>query len=217
MQTVETGDQLLGHPVFRWFAKGELDEVPLMKFAEQYYLLSEAFRRFLVLALANVPDELAQCTLVSNLWDEYGRGRPERFHRRMLLRFMCACGLGDPLRFTPLPSTLTYISEMTQICSSEEAGRILGALGPGCEDTTKAQYGLILEGLYRCGRFSDSELEFFKDHVAHDDAHAHALEDAIGRWAAVHGRTAVEEGKVASLSAEWEYWNGVWASMSSGP
>jgi pyrroloquinoline quinone (PQQ) biosynthesis protein C len=86
-------ERVLEHPLFRWFQRGDCGLPAIRIFAEQYYIASDAFPAFLGCAVAHVDSEMARMSLVSNLWDEYGRGESGRFHRTLLLQFVHACGL----------------------------------------------------------------------------------------------------------------------------
>jgi len=181
-------------------------------FASQYYAMSRSFPGFLAAGIVALDDEEAQFELVKNLWDEFGLGDPSRFHRQLFRRFLASCGVTDPDHIAASASTQAYVRDMTLLCMRGAPAEILGALGPGCEYVTPAEYQIIRDGLLRSRLFGDDAVEFFTDHIAHDAGHAAGLTKAITRLSS--GLSSdVEKGALRALELERAFWDGVWSLM----
>jgi hypothetical protein len=98
---------------------------------------------------------------------------------------------------------------MRALCSSVDSGVVLGAIGPGCEQITPSQYRIIYDALRGTGFFNLHDLEFFHEHIQHDDYHAIGITEAIGRWVALHGDASVRLGRDQALIFERIFWDGL--------
>lgn len=174
-------DRILRSSFFVTLTAGSYTRSQLRYFSEQYYVASSAFPQLLALAAANIGDDGQRLALIANLWDEHGKGTALRSHRSILEKFVLATGsmgvASGALRASV--ATYSYIAGMRALCSDRNEKVILGALGPGCEAFTPAEYVLMLNALKNSYGFSEDQLEFFVDHARHDRKHIEELYDGI--------------------------------------
>jgi len=72
--------------------------------------------------------------LVRNLWDEHGRGDPERSHRALYARFLRSLGVAEPLKAVRrFRSTRNYVQRMLALCRGSGLAQVMGALCFGVE------------------------------------------------------------------------------------
>lgn len=172
-------NELLGHSFIKALENGKLSNSDLRLFAEQYYIISCAFNKFLFYACSSIGDESLRLPLLENLFDEHGRGDLNGSHRMLLKRFLDATNAKETCDIVPLPSTQANIYGMEALCNNGSLCEIMGALGPGCEAFTTEQYAKILKPLKEIYNFSDDDLIFFSEHIIHDPIHTHDIEEIL--------------------------------------
>ncbi len=173
------------HPFLQKFAAGDVSPDGIKKFAEQYYLFSRWFTRYLLAVVSNIPDENARRPLVKNLWEEIGLEEKEGSHPNLFRRFVKAAGVDMPSleEADALPCTRVFIDEYLFICRDGHFLESMGALGPGTEAVVPHFYKPICEGLKKGGRFSKDDIFFFEAHIELDVEHALNIQDAITSYA----------------------------------
>jgi len=153
--------------------------------------------------------------LVRNLWDEHGRGDPERSHRALYARFLRSLGVAEPLKAVRrFRSTRNYVQRMLALCRGSGLAQVMGALCFGVESYTSEQYRRMLEGLQRHRAWEDGDLDFFEVHVQDDPRHYKELLDVLSGLRLVPERTdAVRQGALAAIRLELEFWDGLAAGI----
>lgn len=177
-----------GHPFLKKFAAGDVSPDGIKKFAEQYYLFSRWFTRYLSAVIFNIPDEDTRRPLVQNLWEEVGlKDRKDRkgSHPNLFRRFVKAAGVDMPCleETDALPCTRVFIDEYLFMCRDSHFLESMGALGPGTEAVVPHFYGPIWEGLKKSGQFSRDDIFFFEAHIELDVEHGRNIQDAITSYA----------------------------------
>ena len=136
-------DNILTHPFIKNLNLGNYSINEVRLFAEQYFLLSNAFVNFLLLGSTRIHHDFDRLPFIENLFDEHGRGNSKVDHRILLKNFLLASGCKNIDEIRPLDKTAAYIHGMRDLCSSGTELEVLGALGPGCEAFTVEQYTKI--------------------------------------------------------------------------
>ncbi len=174
-----------GHPFLRKFAAGDISADGIKKFAEQYYLFSRWFTRYLSAVVSNIPDEAARRPLVQNLWEEIGLEEKEGSHPNLFRRFVKVAGvdMASLEETDALPCTRAFIDEYLFVCKDGHFLESMGALGPGTEAVVPYFYKPIWEGLKKSGKFSKDDIFFFEAHIELDVEHAHNIQDALMPYA----------------------------------
>lgn len=174
-----------GHPFLQKFGEGKVSPTGIKKFAEQYYLFSRWFTRYLAAVVANTPYEDARRPLVHNLWEEIGLEEQEGSHPNLFRRFVKAAGVDmSSLEETDaLPCTRVFIDEYLYICRDGHFLESMGALGPGTEAVVPYFYKPIWEGLKKSGKFTKDDIFFFEAHIELDVEHGKNIQNAIMPYA----------------------------------
>lgn len=206
---------VLEHELLSAIRSGSLSSTQLFRFACEYQIVSEHFPRNLCAAAALLPNDEARVFLISNLWDEHGRGDPDRSHRTLYRRFIgaLAAATEEPRR-APLPSTIAYVDEMLALCGRRDVAAAVGALCFGVESYTSEQYRRTLEGLEKYHFFAEADLEFFRVHIDHDPRHYSELLDIVSLLELVPAHFAsLRDGAAEALRLELMMWDGIAQSL----
>lgn len=205
-------DQILNHPFLERIASGKLTKEQLKFFTLQYSIYCAYFPRFLSAAAANVPDDRTRMPIMENLWEEHGEGKIEASHRVLFENYAKGLGLTqkDLVEASPLPNTRACVENLLDLCEEGHFLESLGALGPGTEFFTTAEYLKILEGLRKHDVFSEEDLEFWIVHTALDEEHYSEMIDALRPWA----KSSTEEsmirlGAIKAVELEVLFWDGL--------
>jgi pyrroloquinoline-quinone synthase len=206
--------EVLEHPYLVRLATGAVRGAELRRFFGEYNAYCAVFPRLLAAVAANVPDDETRFALVNNLWEEHGEGDLARSHRTLFRRLWQAV---DPLAVGEstaiLPSTQRYIDELMTLCKEQHFLTGLGAIGPGTEAFTAAEYSLILDGLRRGGEVRDEDLEFFAVHLTMDGDHYREALEAFEEWVdeadEADNRELVRSGALRAVQLEREFWTGL--------
>ncbi|MEZ5008587.1 MAG: iron-containing redox enzyme family protein [Chitinophagales bacterium] len=205
-------DQILDHPFLNRLADGSLSKEQLKFFTLQYSIYCAYFPRFLAAAAANVPDDRTRMPIMENLWEEHGEGKIAASHRVLYENYAKGLGLSqaDLMSASPLPNTRACVENLLDLCEEGHFLESLGALGPGTEFFTTAEYLKILEGLRKHKILTEEHLEFWIVHTALDEEHYSEMIDALRPWA----KTSTEEsmirlGAIKAIELEILFWDGL--------
>ncbi len=204
--------QILNHPFLERIASGTLTKEQLRFFTLQYSIYCSYFPRFLAAAAASVPDDRTRMPIMENLWEEHGEGKIQASHRVLYENYAKGLGLEpkDLLAAVPLPNTRACVENLLDLCEEGHFLESLGALGPGTEYFTTAEYLKILGGLRRTNLFSEDHLEFWVVHTTLDEEHYAEMIDAIRFWT----KSSTEEsmirlGAIKAIELEVLFWDGL--------
>jgi len=183
-------------------------------FAREYYSASNGFARILAVACARMPTDELRLPFVQNLWDEHGQGDVRRSHRSMLRRFLDYLQVAPEYESREKGPAARYVQSMTQLCQEANEAAVIGALGPGCEYFTPREYRLIATALRAQFSIPDEALEFFLDHISHDDLHIGSLDEALGLVVKGDGdmHDAIEGAK-RSIQIEITFWEDMYSLL----
>lgn len=206
-------EKLFNHKFLQLLNNKNMKQNELRIFAEQYYLLSNAFCTFLFYACINIESEEDRLPILTNLWDEHGKGNIQQSHRNLLKKFLFSVDEKiDVNNITPLQSTKQYILNMLDIYKNSSAVEILSALGAGCESLTTEQYKIILKSLRSNYKFTDSELIFFTEHIKHDAEHSSDINKVLNNILTdTNINIAISSAKKA-INEEVKFWNGLYTA-----
>lgn len=207
----EAALRVMKHPLLAAIGQGTLSAKAALHVFTQYGHYCEYFPRFLASAAAKVPHEEWREPIVRNLWEEHGEGNPARSHRVLYRRFLDSLAARTDstscLR-TPGPAVSRYLARLDEFFRDASPLEAIGAIGPGTEDVTPAQYAAILAGLATQPWAAGCDLEFFTVHVSADTAHADSF------WEILHASiadevslAAVTRGARFALEREREFWD----------
>ena len=204
-------DELLNHPFFQKLERGEYSIKEINIFVEQYYLFSCAFTRFLLLAAASIKNEKYRMPIIDNLYDEHGNGNYLKSHRILFQNFMKATKAKHIDELKPLPTTSAYIYGMFKLCETGSLLEIFGAIGPGCEYFTDTQYLKIVKPLAEIYKFTETDLNFFYEHIKHDEVHSSDLDNIIIEIAKTEDDVnEVIKGAKQAILFEILFWDGIY-------
>lgn len=201
-----------GHPFLRKFSQGKVPPSGIKKFAEQYYLFSRWFSRYLAALASNIPDEAPRAPIIKNLWEEYGMARMEDAHPNLFRRFVRSAGVDmSKLEETDaLPATRVFIDEYLFLCREGNFLEALGAMGPGTESVVPYFYKPIFEGLKKSGRFSKEDIFFFEAHIELDVEHGQNIQNAIMPYANDEAnQRLIRKGALRILDTRTVLWDGL--------
>jgi mannose-6-phosphate isomerase-like protein (cupin superfamily)/pyrroloquinoline quinone (PQQ) biosynthesis protein C len=148
----------------------------------QYSLYSRNFTRYLNGLMANCDNDLLRARLGENLWEEGGGSEPEQRHAEIFRRFLREGLAVDLERIELLDFTRYFVREYLDFCLKSSAVRSSAFLSLGTEGIVARMYGVFVEGLKQAG-VEEEHLEFFRIHMACDDAHALTLEEMMLSYA----------------------------------
>jgi pyrroloquinoline-quinone synthase len=204
--------QILNHPFLERIASAELSKEQLRFFTVQYSIYCSYFPRFLAAAAANVPDDRTRMPIMENLWEEHGQGKIQASHRVLYENYAAGLGLSksDLQEAIPLPNTRACVENLLDLCEEGHFLESLGALGPGTEYFTTAEYLKILNGLRKYNILSEEQLEFWVVHTTLDEEHYAEMIDSIRFWT----KSSTEEsmirlGAIKAIELEILFWDGL--------
>lgn len=82
------------HPFFVALNSGEISKEQFLKTQIEFSHLVKFFNRPMAQVVANIPDAIKRMAIVDNLWEEHGKGVPEKVHGRTILTLIERLG-GD--------------------------------------------------------------------------------------------------------------------------
>lgn len=173
-------DELDRTPFLSRCRSGEVTREELRRFVVQQYFYSRHFTRYLCALLSNIENERDRLELMENLLEEIGFGHAGEIpHSQLYRQMMTAMGI-RPSEEKELETTRALVATMYECCRSQSAVVGLAALCLGAEAIVPHLYSQIVEGFSAVGEPMQN-LEFFRLHIAEDDAHAVTMQNIILR------------------------------------
>ncbi|HEU0274600.1 MAG TPA: CADD family putative folate metabolism protein [Candidatus Udaeobacter sp.] len=199
---------LLKHPFYLAWTRGELSDEALADYAQQYYHHVAAFPTYLSAVHAKCEDQVTRKQLLNNLIDEEA-GSPN--HPALWKKFMDGLGLkdGDLARIEKEPETKNLIATFRSVCGQASIAEGLGALY-AYESQIPAICESKIDGLKKYYGFTKPEhYEYFTVHVEADREHSATERDLLSRYINDRNFESVKGSVNRILDALWEMLSGV--------
>lgn len=171
---------LLKHPFYQAWNKGELTQEMLKDYAIQYYHQVKTFPRFISRVHTNCPEIEARKVLLENLVDEEIKGKD---HPALWMQF--AEGMGAKkqrvLDDAPIPETKTMVDTYYELADKDWLSGLcaLYAYEYQVPDVSETK----IAGLKKFYNIEDKDtLEFFEAHQVYDVEHANQVATLIEKY-----------------------------------
>jgi pyrroloquinoline quinone (PQQ) biosynthesis protein C len=140
-------------------------------------MLSDEFPKVLCAVAARLSSDHARMGIISNLWDEHGRGDIRNSHRAMLQSFMTKFNAGSEMcRLEPTWQTRLFLNGIGGIAERGSLSEAIGML-LFFEAVTPSQYRAVIKWLENATALTGHDFGFWSDHVDHDGDHLRDLLD----------------------------------------
>lgn len=195
---------LLKHPFYQAWSKGELSKEILQKYAAQYYQQVQSFPRFISRVHTNCPEIAARKVLLENLVDEEIHGTD---HPALWMQF--ANGLGASrdvvLNDMPLPETTQMVDTYYDLAQRDWRDGLCALYAYECQVPEVS--ASKIDGLKKFYGITDEKtLEFFTAHQAYDVGHSEQVAGLIEKYVdPAHAEVATRE----AAKALWNFLDGM--------
>ncbi len=199
---------LLKHPFYLAWTRGELSREALTDYARQYYHHVAAFPTYLSAVHSRCDDRNTRKQLLDNLVDEEA-GSPN--HPELWLKFSEGLGLnaGEVQKADQEIETKNLIETFRSVCRDGDTAEGLAALY-AYESQIPAICESKIDGLKKHYGFTDpSHYEYFSVHIEADKEHSAAEREMLGRSVNDGNFQSVRAGAQRVLDALWEMLSGV--------
>jgi pyrroloquinoline-quinone synthase len=171
---------LLKHPFYQAWSKGELTQNTLKKYAAQYYHQVQSFPRFVSRVHTHCPEIEARKILLKNLVDEEIHGTD---HPALWMQF--ANGLGADrsyvLNDAPMPETTAMVDTYYELAESDFRDGLCALYA--YESQVPAVSASKIDGLKAFYNIhDDATLAFFTAHQAYDVEHSAEVAGLIEKY-----------------------------------
>jgi pyrroloquinoline-quinone synthase len=199
---------LLLHPFYQAWTRGELPRPALRDYARQYYHHVAAFPTYLSALHAHTDDQRVRRHILANLMDEEA-GDPN--HPELWLRFAESTGLRrDEVSNAELwEETEKLIGTFRRICREGSVAQGIAALYAYESQIPEIAQSKIegLENFY--GMNTPEALGYFRVHIEADREHSRVERKLLESALNAEGSPAVEESVEVVLNALWDLLSGV--------
>jgi pyrroloquinoline-quinone synthase len=199
---------LLKHPFYLAWTRGELSKEALADYARQYYHHVAAFPTYLSAVHSKCDDQATRRQLLSNLIDEEA-GSPS--HVELWLQFAEGLGVSDPdvRQSEKATETKTLIDTFRSVCKQGSTADGLAALY-AYESQIPAICESKIDGLKKHYGFTKSEhYEYFTIHIEADRQHSATEREMLSRYIDKRNFESVKASVNRVLDALWEMLSGV--------
>src|SRR5919198_6301609 len=199
---------LLKHPFYLAWTRGELSKEALSDYARQYYHHVAAFPTYLSAVHANCDDQTTRKQLLNNLIDEEA-GSPN--HPELWKKFAGGLGVEDAElpRTEKQPETKNLINTFRSVCGQGSTAEGLGALY-AYESQIPAICESKIDGLKKHYGFAKPEhYEYFTIHIEADREHSAAEREMLSHQLNDQNFESVKVSANRVLDALWEMLSGV--------
>lgn len=197
---------LLKHPFYLAWTRGELSREALTDYVRQYYHHVAAFPTYLSAVHTHCDDQAARKQLLDNLVDEEA-GSPN--HPDLWIKFAEGLGIEDARNAEQQPETKKLVQEFRAVCGEGSTAEGLAALY-AYESQIPAICDSKIDGLKKHYGFTDPEhYRYFSVHIEADREHAAAERQMLTAYVNDHNFEGVKTSVGRVLDALWEMLSGV--------
>jgi pyrroloquinoline-quinone synthase len=200
--------QLLKHPFYLAWTRGELSKEALTDYAKQYYHHVAAFPTYLSAVHAKCDDQTTRRQILSNLIDEEA-GSPN--HPELWKQFANALGVseGDLANTEKQAETEDLIGTFRSVCGNKSTAEGLAALY-AYESQIPAICESKIDGLKKHYGFTDAKgYEYFSVHIEADKEHSATERRILDNYIDNANADTVRASVNRVLDALWEMLSGV--------
>jgi pyrroloquinoline-quinone synthase len=192
---------LLKHPFYLAWTRGELSREALTDYARQYYYHVAAFPTYLSSVHANCDDQATRKQLLDNLVDEEA-GSPN--HPDLWIKFAEGLGVEDARNAEQQPETKSLVQTFRAVCGEGSTAEGLAALY-AYESQIPAICESKIDGLKKHYGFTDPEhYRYFSVHIEADREHSAAERQMLKAYVNDHNFEGVKASVERVLNALWE-------------
>jgi len=196
---------LLKHPFYLAWARGELSKDALTDYAGQYYHHVAAFPTYLSAVHAKCDDQSTRKQILSNLIDEEA-GSPN--HPELWKQFVASLGV-DNVDGEKEPETKNLIETFRSVCRDKSTAEGLAALY-AYESQIPAICESKIDGLKKYYGFNDPKgYEYFSVHIEADKEHSAVEREMLAAKVDNQNIGSVRASVNRVLDALWEMLSGV--------
>ena len=197
---------LLKHPFYLAWTRGELSREALTDYARQYYHHVAAFPTYLSAVHARCDDQATRKQLLDNLVDEEA-GSPN--HPDLWIKFAEGLGVEDARNAEQQPETKSLVQAFRAACGEGLTAEGLAALY-AYESQIPAICESKIDGLKKYYGFTDPEhYRYFSVHIEADREHSAAERQMLKAHVNDHNFEDVKASVERVLNALWEMLSGV--------
>ena len=196
---------LLKHPFYLAWARGELSKDALIDYAKQYYHHVAAFPTYLSAVHAKCDDQPTRKQILANLIDEEA-GSPN--HPELWKQFAESLGVND-IDTAKQPETKNLIDTFRSVCGNRSTAEGLAALY-AYESQIPAICESKIEGLKKYYGANDPKgYEYFSVHIEADKEHSATERAMLNNYVDDQNANAVRSSVNRVLDALWDMLSGV--------
>lgn len=188
--------KLAEHPYFRMLCSGKMSKEQFLKSQIEFAPLVQFFNRPMAQVIANIPDAVLRIALVDNLWEEHGKGVPEKVHGKTIMTLIDRLG-GDASKVDQNnPSANVRIfNEALRGASAFESYRFAAAMFGGIERTFVDVSSLICQAIVDNDWLPAERITHYALHKEIDIQHAEDFLMVVNRdWDHSEHQRVIKEG-----------------------
>jgi pyrroloquinoline-quinone synthase len=198
---------LLNHPFYQAWSRGELTSLDLQQYAKDYYHQVESFPRCLTQLARRLENSELRQAILANLTEELG-GRHGRSHADLWLDFAAGIGTaGTPFETAPPREITALVSFFRTIAASGTVEEALGAFY-AYESQVPRVSEAKLKGLKQFYDANDRTCQYFVTHMTADIHHAEVWHQQLEKRL-LNNPAARESALKAAEAAACALWTGL--------
>lgn len=173
LETTVSTLKLEAHPYFSALVNGGISKKGFLDSQMSFAHLVEFFSRPMASMVANIPNAHRRMMIVDNLWEEHGKGNPEKIHGRTILTLIDRLG-GDSAQVAHnevTPSIQIFNTALKGIATFEDY-RISAAVFSGIERAFVDISTLICKAIVNRGWLPVESITHYALHKELDIRHA---------------------------------------------
>lgn len=161
------------HPYFKMLSSGKMSKDQFLQTQIEFAPLVQFFNRPMAQVIANIPDAMLRIALVDNLWEEHGKGVPEKVHGKTILTLIDRLG-GDSslIQRDVFSPNVRIFNEALRGASAFENYRFSAAMFSGIERTFVNVSTEICQGIIDQGWLPADRITHYALHKEIDIQHA---------------------------------------------
>ncbi|MEI7374812.1 MULTISPECIES: TenA family transcriptional regulator [Dickeya] len=173
LETTTYAMNVAEHPYFSKLINGEISKQGFIDSQMQFAHLVQFFSRPMASMIANIPNAQRRMKIVENLWEEHGKGIPDKIHGRTILTLIDRLGgNAKDLEKTPISANIEIFNVALKGIATFEDYRLAAAVFSSIERIFVEISSLICQAIIKHDWLPEEKITHYALHKEIDIEHA---------------------------------------------
>jgi pyrroloquinoline-quinone synthase len=204
------------HPYFQALLSGKVSKSQFLKSQIEFSHAVSFFSRPMAQVISNIPETIPRMAIVDNLWEEHGKGIPEKVHGQTILTLIDRLGgNSSEIDQTSLTPNIEIFNQSLRGASAFEDYRFAASMFGAIERTFVDISGMICSAIINNGWLPEGKITHYSLHKEIDIIHAEDFLKVVNNdWDNEDHRKTIKDGVMFGAYLFTNVYSGFYSDLS---